>query len=256
MVVVERLLSCSLGHRGGELTTRHLVAEDDVADGIGSLRTAKPHVHDGRQMLLFPSKDGGTTREVEQYDRLSRPGELSEQMALGVGHTKVGTAGTFATHIGSLAHGANDDVSLACNLKGFCLHLRIVASGDGLAQLTVLLLLFVVHHVAALCIEQRRLALEGFLHALTQRGIAIGGGSHAPGSAHVAACVGQGTDEGYLALLAEGQQLTVVLEQDEGLGGNVACGLAMGSGKDVGLMSLAVAVTVRILEESQLVFSL
>ena len=65
MVVVERLLSCSLGHRGGELTTRHLVAEDDVADGIGSLRTAKPHVHDGRKMLLFPSEDGGTTREIE-----------------------------------------------------------------------------------------------------------------------------------------------------------------------------------------------
>ena len=54
MIVIKRNLSYRLWHGDRQLAGRHLVAEEHIGNGIGSLRTTKPYVHDGIYMLLFP----------------------------------------------------------------------------------------------------------------------------------------------------------------------------------------------------------
>ena len=54
MIVIKRNLSYRLWHGDGKFAGRRLVAEEHIGNGIGSLRTTKPYVHDGIHMLLFP----------------------------------------------------------------------------------------------------------------------------------------------------------------------------------------------------------
>ena len=201
MVVVKRLLSCGLRHRHGKFASRNLISKQHVADGIASFGATEPHVHDGLYVVVFPRQHGRTTREVEQHNGLSCLHKVGKQLALHVGHLQRATACALATHVGSLAHSTNYDVSLCCCRHRLCLQLRLIASCDGLSQLSVFLQLCVTPHVAALRINQSGFAVECACHAFAQGGVAVRSLCHTPRARHVVACVGERTDKRHSALL-------------------------------------------------------
>jgi hypothetical protein len=233
VIIIERFLTCRLWQGRGELAARHLVAEEHVADGIGSLAAAKPHIHDGRQMARFPCEHGGPTRIVEQDDRFARLDQCLQQFVLHIEEFEIAAAGTFAAHLLLLAHGADDDVGLPRDVESLGFRLRVVHPRDDPIKGAVVLHHGITRDVAALRVEQLRLALERALHTLIERVVFICG-SHAPRARHIEFAVGERSDERYLALLFQGQRAVVVFQQDDGFSSQVARRLAVFRRIDVG----------------------
>ena len=262
IVIIEGHLTESLRHRHGELATGHLVAEEHIADGIGCLGTSKPHVHYGINVLLLPREHRGTAREVEQHHGLAQLHQLFKQLMLHVGHIKIGTARAFAREVGTLAHGAHNDIGLPSHLQSLGLGLLVVDTRNGLAKLSGTLQRLVSRNVGTLGIEHFGLVAHRTLHSLLDGGVALGGISHTPRACYVLAVVSHRTYQSYLALLLERKHrrssalLHAILQQHESLGSQLARSSTVGIGVDVLGTTLRVQILIRVGKETELVLGL
>ena len=195
VVIIKRNLSQCLWHSDREASAGSSIAEEHVGNGVASLRTCKPYVHNGVNVLLFPGKHSGTTREVQQYDGLANLDQFLQQFALGIRHLQCSTARRLATEVCTLAHSTDDDVGLLCNSQRLSLRFGSIHTGNGLAKLSSLLQVGIVRQVTALRIEQLGFG-QSTLQRLLDGSIALWRIGYAPGTGNIRTVVGQWTDEG------------------------------------------------------------
>ena len=204
VVIVEGLLTRGLGHRGGELATGHFVAKQHITDGIARLAASEPHLQDGGHMVLLPRQHGGAACEVEYHHGLAQRQQGLEEFSLHVKHLERGATAALATHLGTLAHGADNHVGILGDGEGLALQGLAILEGCGAIEAACLLHIGVAGEIAALGTTQGGATRKGFLHGLLQRGILIVGRGGCPGASHILAVVGHRTNEGYPTLLLQG----------------------------------------------------
>ena len=225
MVIVERKLSHCLRERCGELARWNLVAEEHVADGVGCLRAAKPHLEYCRKILVLPVHHCGTTGEVEHHNGLAGLLQCLQQVELCIGQVEVAARAALTAELRRLAAGKHNHVGTLCHAQSLGTHCLGTARVAHLAaeHCGICLKSSVVAEVAAFGIEHFSLSGYGIFHALKERLVAVADGCHAPCARHISLGVGERTDKGDAALALKRKQVVLVLQQDECLGCNFAC---------------------------------
>ena len=209
MVVEQRYLPYILRESHRQLSAGVDISEQYVANGIGGFASAKPYVQYGGYVRLLPGQRQRTSGEEGEHYGLARLQQGFQQRALHIGQVEIGTAGAFAAHFGRFAECGYDNVCTGGCFQGFVQQflVRTVVPVQGAAEHGGAFFVGgVADEVAAFGVCDVHFAGHHLFQSLIQGRIVVEAGGYAPCAGHIAACVAQGTDNGYGSFFFQREQ--------------------------------------------------
>ena len=210
-------------------------------------------------MLTLPGELRGASGKIEQHDGLPQRTHRLQQPLLGCRQREVAARRTLAAHPGRFAQSHHHYVGLARQRQRFFERFFVVHHGDGNQAVSArhfTLCAVVVEHVAALTRDHAHLALEPTLESLAQSFVFRRILTEGPRAGHIAARVGQRSDQRQRPFSFQRQQTAFVPEQHETLGRDAAADVAVLAAVHLPFDAGGISVAVGVLEEAEPPFGL